>query len=93
MKSSYRGSENTRALVKKALEEKFGPEIANSYDPYTNVMTMRDWNKNGYKVVKGQSAIRSVTMIEKTDESGTVIKRYPKRVYLFHISQCEKVGN
>ncbi len=93
MKSSYRNSEKTRELVKAQLEERFGPEIASSYDPFTNVMTMRDWNKYGYRIKKGEKALKSVTMVEKKDQNGEVIKRYPKRVCLFHEIQCEKVGN
>jgi hypothetical protein len=92
IKTSYRGSETTEKMVRAQLEERYGPEVAQGYNPYENVATLKDWNRHGYRVKKGEKALRSITMVEKKDEKGEVVKRYPKRCFLFHISQCERVG-
>ena len=92
IKTSFRGSETTAKMVREQLAERFGPEVAEDYNPYENVATLRTWGQHGYRVKKGEKALRSITMVEKKDKNGEVIKRYPRRVSFFHISQCERVG-
>src|SRR5438270_6972459 len=91
----WRGSENTADQVGEEIARRYGEEEAEEYDPQTNCFTLPTWNKLGYVVQKGEKAIRSMTLIEKTDpntkngEQSEVIK-YPKTVYLFYIKQVTK---
>jgi len=59
------------------------------YDPLHNCLTFRQWLKAGYVVRRGEKAIKSVTIVEKKDEKGEVIKKYPKSVFLFFQTQVE----
>jgi hypothetical protein len=61
----------------------------------TNCFTLQTWNKLGYKVKKGEKAIRSITYIadkdrEETDGEEQDVRIYPKPVYLFYKTQVEK---
>ena len=64
----------------------------------TNCFTIQTWNALGYRVKKGEKAIRSVTYVEGTDQTGGVeedeeeqdVRTYRKTVYLFYRTQVEK---
>jgi hypothetical protein len=64
----------------------------------TNCFTIQTWNKLGYRVKKGEKAIRSITYVEAKDsttdaddeEEETDVVKYPKTVYLFYRTQVEK---
>jgi len=89
--TSYKGSESTRKKVAEQIAKKYGDEEAKNYNPELNVRTYRSWLEEGFKVKKGEKAIRSVTFIEVKNKSGEVIKKYPKTVNLFYIKQVEKI--
>jgi hypothetical protein len=75
-------------------------EEAKQYDPFTNCFTLQTWNKLGYRVKKGEKAIRSITYVTATDQAETItedkeyeeqeVRTYPKTVYLFYRTQVEK---
>jgi hypothetical protein len=64
----------------------------------TNCFTIQTWNKLGYRVKKGEKAIRSITYVEATNHTGEAddaeeeadVVTYPKTVYLFYRTQVEK---
>src|SRR6266699_4377884 len=91
----WRGSEKTADQVREEIARRYGEEEAEEYDPHTNCFTLPTWNKLGFKIKKGEKAIRSITLVEKEDpnakegEQSEVIK-YPKTVYLFYIKQVKK---
>jgi len=91
----WKGSEKTADQVREEIARRYGEEEADNYDPQVNCFTLPTWNKLGFKVRKGEKAIRSMTLIEEKDpdtkegEQSEVI-RYPKTVYLFYITQVEK---
>ena len=85
--SPYKGSLKTKEMVSAQIEERFGVEAVKEYDPYQNCFTFREWLRRGYKVKKGERALRSVTYVEKRDPMGNVIKKYPKTVCLFYVLQ------
>lgn len=87
--SKYKGSATTAALVKAQIMEKWGAEVAAAYSPLDNVFTYRGWSERSRVVRKGEKALRSITIVEKKDNSGNVIKRYRKNVFLFHYLQTE----
>lgn len=41
---------------------------------------------------KGEKALKSITLIEKKNEKGEVVQKYPKTVNLFYVRQVEKMG-
>jgi hypothetical protein len=68
-------------------------------DPLTNCFTIQTWNKLGFRVKKGEKAIRSITYVEAKDQTETStededeepdVRTYPKTVYLFYRTQVEK---
>ncbi len=90
----WRGSEKTADAVRDEIAFRWGDDEAENYDPMTNCFTFATWKALGYRVKKGEKAIRSVTYVEVKDvtEEGeeVVIRRYPKTVFLFYILQVEK---
>ncbi|MFH1255328.1 MAG: ArdC-like ssDNA-binding domain-containing protein [bacterium] len=91
MTTNYKGSEATRNMVAEQIAERFGEAEVGHYDPYKNCMTFRQWIAAGFRVKRGEKALKSVTYIEVKDEHDEVIKKYPKTVNLFYIKQVEKV--
>src|SRR5260370_7513450 len=61
------GSEKTADQVREEIARRYGDEEAEEYDPQTNCFTLPTWNKLGYVVRKGEKAIRSMTLIEKSE--------------------------
>jgi hypothetical protein len=95
----WRGSERTADAVRQEIARRWGDEEAAKYDPLTNCFTIQTWNKLGYRVKKGEKAIRSITYVEATDQPETIneddkkeqeVRKYPKTVYLFYRTQVEK---
>ncbi|MEI6296387.1 MAG: hypothetical protein WCO84_01915 [bacterium] len=93
VKTNYRGSEITRELIFQQISERYGAESAKQYDPYSNCRTFRDWRSLGYVVKKGEKSLRSITIVEKKNDQGVVIKKYPKTIHLFYYPQVEKLSS
>ncbi len=90
--SAWTGSEKTSDIVRKQILSRWGEEEANNYDPKSNCLTFNRWLKNGYKVKKGEKAIKSFIVIEEKDKKGEVVRKYPKSINLFYVRQVEKIG-
>lgn len=90
--SGYTGSTATFELVAKEIKERWGEAAAKEYDPYTNALTFTKWAILGYRVKKGEKAIRSITFVEVKDKGGNITKRFRKSVCLFYYLQVEKVS-
>ena len=95
----WRGSEKTADAVREEIARRWGDTEAAKYDPLTNCFTIRTWNALGYRVKKGEKAIRSMTYVEGTDQTENAadeddeepaVRTYPKTVYLFYRTQVEK---
>jgi hypothetical protein len=91
-RSTYRGSQETYRRVAAQIAERWGKEEVANYDPYSSAMTFRQWAKAGYKINKGEKALKSTTLVEKTDDNGNVLTRYPRVVNLFYIKQVSKLN-
>lgn len=92
-KTNYRGSLSTYEDVKKQISERFGPEVANSYDPNFDARTFKSWFQAGFIVQRGQKSLTSLVIIEKKDsKTGEVIRKYPKRIALFHKLQVSEIN-
>jgi hypothetical protein len=95
----WRGSEKTADAVRQEIARRWGDAEAEKYDPLTNCFTIQTWNKLGYRVKKGEKAIRSITYVEGTGQTETIredeedepdVRKYRKTVYLFYRTQVEK---
>jgi hypothetical protein len=94
----WRGSEKTADAVREEIARRWGEKEAAKYDPLTNCFTIGTWNQLGYRVKKGEKAIRSITYVEGKDqaeneEDGDAepeVRTYRKTVYLFYRTQVEK---
>jgi len=87
--SIYKGG-NTAQYVKDEIRSRFGEKEAEEYDPLKNCFTFSRWKQEGYRVKKGEKAIRSYTIITKEDEKGNK-ETYKKRCYLFAKCQVEPI--
>lgn len=92
IQSPYKGSEKTYEMVKEQIEARWGGDEAESYDPNTDCMPYGSWLLHGYRVRKGEKALKSVTFIEVKDEKDTVIRKVKRTVNLFHKHQVEKMA-
>ena len=90
--SHWTGSVNTAELVRKQIITRWGLDEANNYDPKSNCLTFNQWLNVGYRVKKGETALKSFIVIEEKDEQGQVINKYHKTVNLFYIRQVERIG-
>jgi hypothetical protein len=94
----WRGSERTADAVREEIARRWGDDEAARYDPLTNCFTIQTWNKLGYRVKKGEKAIRSITYVDGTgqpmdddeEEEEQEVRKYRKTVYLFYRIQVEK---
>jgi hypothetical protein len=94
----WRGSEKTADAVREEIARRWGDAEAAKYDPLTNCFTIQTWNKLGFRVKKGEKAIRSITYVDATDptaedeeeEDAHDVRKYRKTVYLFYRTQVEK---
>ena len=89
--SSYSGSKETFQMVAKQIKDKWGDKEVKKYNPYTNCLTFRQWEKIGFKVKKGSKALKSLTFVKVEDEAGNIVKTYPKTINLFYYLQTEKI--
>ena len=90
--SPYRGSTTTYEMVKQQIQARYGKECAEKYDPRTDAMPLISWMSYGFKVRKGEKALKSVTYVEVKNDAGEVIKKIRRVVNLFHKRQIEKMA-
>ena len=89
--SNYSGSEATYKMVAKQIEERFGKKEAKKYDPYKNCMTYKQWLANNFRVKTDEKAIKSLTYVKVENETGEIVKCYPRTVNLFYYLQVEQI--
>ena len=86
-------SEMNTKIVMDAVKQRF-PEWADHCEPYVNVLSLKAWNQRGFRVKKGEKAIRVATMIpvwkedEKSGERVQVGTR-PWKAHVFALPQVE----
>ncbi len=90
--SHWTGSANTAELVRKQIITRWGLDEANNYDPKSNCLTFNQWLNVGYRVKKGETALKSFIVIEKKDKDGQVVSKHHKTVNLFYICQVERIA-
>ena len=88
--TNFTGSESTYKMVAKQIKQRFGEKSVADYDPRRNCKSFKSWLEEGYKVKRGEKALKSITFIEKKESDGS-IKKYPKKISLFFYLQVEKL--
>ena len=88
--SSYTGSEETKRIVSDQIKSRWGETELKNMDCYHNIRTFASWVKLGFKVRKGEKALRSITYVEKKDPEGNITK-YRHPVFLFYYRQVEQI--
>ena len=91
--SNYQGSEKTKEMVADQIRKIWGEQEVKNYNPYKNALTFASWIKLGYRPKKGSKAIKSLTYVEKKDEKGNVISKYPRTINLFYVRSVEPIPN
>lgn len=89
--TNYKGSEATKTMVAEQIASRWGQDEVKNYDPKSNCATYKQYLSAGYRVKRGEKALKSITYVEVKDESGEVVKKYPKTVNLFYYKQVEKI--
>ena len=85
--SPYKGSEKTYGDVREQLRQRYGDEVADEYDPYTDCMPFVFWAKGGYRIKPGSRAFKSVTYVDVLNEKGEVERKVRRICNLFHKKQ------
>ena len=92
--SEWKGSTRTAGAVASEIGRRWGEAEVKTYHPEVNCFTLRRWNQLGYRVIKGEKAIKSVTFIsdmKKGADGKMVSESYPRTVNLFYIKQVQAV--
>ena len=55
-------------MIEQQIEARWGKSEVKNYDPFHSARTFNSWVKLGFRVKKGEKALRSVTVIETKDE-------------------------
>lgn len=91
--SQWKGSRYTASNVAHQILKRWGEDAVKEYHPEVNCFTFRGWQERGYKIKKGEKALRSITFVKskELDKDGKETwASYPKGVCLFFIRQVEK---
>lgn len=79
-------------MVREQIRERWGNELADEFDPYHDAMPAVSWMAYGYRIRKGETALKSVTFVDVKDEKGDVTKKIRRVVNLFHHNQVLKLS-
>lgn len=90
--SPYRGSEKTKEMVREQVRERWGDECADNFDPRVDAMPAVSWASYGFRIQKGEKALKSVTFLEVKDSRGKVTRTIRRVVNLFHRCQVIRVS-
>jgi hypothetical protein len=82
--SNWHDSEKTREMVAQQIEERWGKSEVKNYDPERNCLPFTTWLNLGFRPKKGSKALKSVTFIERRDNEGNIISKFPRAVCLFY---------
>lgn len=90
--SNYQGSEKTREMVQEQIKRIYGEQEIKNYDPF-KTFTFAGWLHLGYRPKKGSKALKSITFVERKNEKGEVISKYPRTINLFYYRSVEPIAN
>ncbi|MBU1557812.1 hypothetical protein KKC45_02525 [Patescibacteria group bacterium] len=89
--STYKGSESTRSMIEKQIKERWGEKELKNYDPLHTARTFHSWIALGFRVKKGEKALKSITFIEVKDNKGNLLNKVKRPCSLFFYKQVEKI--
>lgn len=89
--TNYRGSIENYLAVMDQIRNRFGEKAARRYDPHRNARSYAAWKEAGFRVKRGETALKSITFIPVEDKSGEVVNVYKKTVNLFYYPQLERI--
>lgn len=89
--SPYTGSSSTKALMEKAIVERYGEAELKNLDCYHTMRSFQGWLSLGWKIRKGEKAFKSMVVREIKDRDGIVIKKISRPCFLFYYRQVEKI--
>lgn len=92
LKSPWRGSEKTLELVREQLRERYNDDVADEFDAAKDAMPFSCWLSYGYRVRKGEHALKTITFVEVLNNKGEVEKKIKRTCNLFHRKQVEKIA-
>ena len=86
----WRGSPATYKMVYDQIKARWGEDMAKRYNPSRNARTWNSWKESGFRVKRGEKALKSVTFKEIVKD-GEVVDVYRKTVNLFYFPQLERI--
>ncbi len=89
----YTGSSITRSIVEKEISDRWGKAELKNINLLQNVRTFNSWLSLGWRIRKGEKAIRSITFVERKDKDGNIVKKYRRPCFLFTYRQVEKIND
>lgn len=89
--SNFSGSEMTKNMVAKQIAEIYGESELKNYNPENSALPYTVWKSLGFKPKKNSKALKSVTIVEKKDAKGKIIKRYTRKINLFYYRAVEPI--
>lgn len=89
--SPYSGSASTKALMEKAIVERYGEAELKNLDCYHNMRTFGGWLSLGWKIRKNEKSFKSIVVREIKNKDGGVIKKITYPCFLFYYRQVEKI--
>lgn len=91
--TNYKGSEATKSLAEKFIREKYGEVEIKNMDCFHNLRTYNSWKKLGYKIIKGERALKSYTFMSEDKEGKLQLRKYYRRpVFLWYYRQVEPIN-
>ncbi|HEY4512897.1 MAG TPA: hypothetical protein VJH06_00055 [Candidatus Paceibacterota bacterium] len=87
----WSGSEATYLAVKTQVEKRWGKKTANEFRASHDARTFKAWLSRNFVVNKGEAGLESFVIIDKKDKNGKVIKKIPKKIWLFHRKQVSPI--
>jgi len=88
--TNYTGSQKTAQMVATQIMERYGKNEVKKYEPKENCRTFKQWLDIGYRVRKGEKAIKSYIVLRFENKKGELTSRL-KTINLFYIKQVDLI--
>ena len=89
--SKWTGSETTKAMIAEQIRERWGESELKNYNPMHSARTFQGWLNLGYRVKKGERALKSIIFIDSKDDKN-IIKKIRRPCNIFYFRQVEEIN-
>ena len=89
--TNWKGSQQTADMVRDQIRQRWGDKAAMAFNPQYDARPFAQWLNIGYRVKKGEKALKSFVILEEKDEDGKVVKKHVRKINLFAVQQIERV--